>query len=217
MGINMSKQTKYVPEKRLIQLEITEEIKHGICVSNLALWISKELHLSDELCHQMAIAGVLHDIGKIKLSNYIYGEKESLHIEELKYIRMHPALGSEIIREQEYPEIVAKSVLHHHENYDGSGYPDNLSGEDIPLGSRILRICDVYAALTSDRPYRKSFDKDIALELMIEEIKSFDIKIFIAFQRIVHDDSNIQKLEKINELVRRKIDEYNDYPVSQRC
>lgn len=193
----MNRQTKYMPKKRLIQLDITEEIKHGICVSNLALWTSKELHLSEELCHQMAIAGILHDIGKIKLFNYIYGKKESLHIEELKYIRMHPTLGYEIISEKEYPEVVAQSVLHHHENYDGSGYPDNLSGDDIPLGSRILRICDVFAALTSDRPYRKSFGKDIALELMIEEIKNFDMKIFIAFQRIIHEDSIIQKLEKI--------------------
>ena len=72
---------------------------------------------------------------------------------------------------------------------DGSGYPENLSGEAIPLGARIIRVCDVYAALTSDRPYRKSFDRKTAVELMIEDIKDFDIKVFLAFQRMLHEEN----------------------------
>ena len=80
-----------------------------------------------------------------------------------------------------------ETVLHHHENMDGSGYPDNLSGEDIPYGARIIRICDVFSALIADRPYRKAFEEDVAVELMIDEIKNFDIKIFLAFQRVVHE------------------------------
>ena len=77
-------------------------------------------------------------------------------------------------------------MRHHHENYDGSGYPDNLSGEGIPLGARIIRVCDVYAALTSDRPYRKAFESQSAVQMMIEEIKDFDVKVFLAFQRMIH-------------------------------
>ena len=76
---------------------------------------------------------------------------------------------------------------------DGSGYPDNLRGEEIPYGARIIRVCDVFAALISDRPYRKSFDQDTALELMIEEVKNFDIKVFLAFQRVIHQ-KNYQDL-----------------------
>jgi uncharacterized domain HDIG len=192
----MSSDNKEIYTKKLIDFDISAEIKHGIHVSNLAYWISRELVLSEEDSYQMAIAGMLHDIGKLKLSHYIYEEEAKLNIDELRYIRKHPTLGYEMLA-SDYSQIVAESVLHHHENYDGSGYPDNLSGEEIPLGSRILRICDVFAALTSDRPYRRAFDKETALELMIEEIKNFDVKIFIAFQRVIHDEELIMKIERI--------------------
>ena len=85
-------------------------------------------------------------------------------------------------------------MLHHHENWDGSGYPDSLRGEEIPYGARILRVCDVFSALISDRPYRKAFDSATAMELMIEEIKNFDIKVFLAFQRIIHRDESYKEL-----------------------
>ena len=135
----------------------------------------------------MAIAGMLHDIGKLKLTGYINGqENDPLLIEELKYVRMHSSLGYEELKDQGYSELVLQSVLYHHENYDGSGYPDNLSGEAIPLGARIIRVCDVYAALTSDRPYRKAFESQSAVQMMIEEIKDFDVKVFLAFQRMIH-------------------------------
>ena len=102
------------------------------------------------------------------------------------------AAGYEILKREGYPEEIQKMVLHHHENMDGSGYPDNLSGEKIPLGARIIRVCDVYAALLSDRPYRKGFDQDTAIQLMIEEIKNFDMKIFLTFQRVIHEENNME-------------------------
>ena len=91
------------------------------------------------------------------------------------------------MKKRGYSDRIVETVLYHHENMDGSGYPENLSGEDIPLGARIIRVCDVYAALTSDRPYRKSFDRKTAVELMIEDIKDFDLKVFLAFQRMLHN------------------------------
>ena len=131
----------------------------------------------------------LHDIGKLKLTGYINGqERDPLLIEELKYVRMHSSLGYEELKEQGYSDIVLQSILYHHENYDGSGYPSNLSGDSIPLGARILRVCDVYAALSSDRPYRKAFDVSTVIELMIDEIKNFDMEVFLAFQRVVHNN-----------------------------
>ena len=132
---------------------------------------------------------MLHDIGKLKLTGYINGqERDPLLIEELKYVRMHSTLGYEELKDQDYSETVLQSILYHHENYDGSGYPSNLSGDSIPLGARILRVCDVYAALISDRPYRKAFDVSSVIELMIDEIKNFDMEVFLAFQRVVHNN-----------------------------
>ena len=174
---------------RLLDFDLSEELNHGIAVSNLAYAVAKELGQEEEFCYQLAIAGMLHDIGKLKLTGYINGkERDPLLIEELKYVRMHSTLGYEELRDQDYSEIVLQSILYHHENYDGTGYPSNLSGDSIPLGARILRVCDVYAALISDRPYRKAFDISTVIELMIDEIKNFDMEVFLAFQRVVHNN-----------------------------
>ena len=174
---------------RILEFDLSAELNHGVVVSNLAYAVAVEMGLDEEFCYQMAIAGILHDIGKLKLTGYINGqERDPLLIEELKYVRMHSSLGYEELKEQGYSDIVLQSILYHHENYDGSGYPSNLSGDSIPLGARILRVCDVYAALSSDRPYRKAFDVSTVIELMIDEIKNFDMEVFLAFQRVVHNN-----------------------------
>ena len=124
---------------------------------------------------------------------YLGGGEDTLKIEEMKYVRMHPRLGYELLMRHDYSDFVVESILYHHENYDGSGYPENLAGDQIPLGARILRVCDVYAALTSDRPYRKAFDPETAVELMIDEVKNFDMKVFLAFQRTIHEEELQEK------------------------
>ena len=129
---------------------------------------------------------MLHDIGKEAVSENLADMDAPLIVEEIHYVRLHAQASYEILKEEGYKESILLAVRHHHENYDGSGYPDNLSGEAIPLGARIIRVCDVYAALTSDRPYRQAFDKQSAVQLMIEEIKNFDVKVFLAFQRMIH-------------------------------
>ena len=174
---------------RILDFDLSAELNHGVVVSNLAYAVAVEMGLDEEFCYQMAIAGMLHDIGKLKLTGYINGqERDPLLIEELKYVRMHSSLGYEELKDQGYSDSVLQSILYHHENYDGSGYPSNLSENSIPLGARILRVCDVYAALSSDRPYRKAFDVSTVIELMIDEIKNFDMEVFLAFQRVVHDN-----------------------------
>ena len=174
---------------RILDFDLSAELNHGVVVSNLAYAVAVEMGLDEEFCYQMAIAGMLHDIGKLKLTGYINGqERDPLLVEELKYVRMHSSLGYEELKDQGYSDIVLQSILYHHENYDGSGYPSNLSENSIPLGARILRVCDVYAALSSDRPYRKAFDVSTVIELMIDEIKNFDMEVFLAFQRVVHNN-----------------------------
>lgn len=174
-------------QERILEFDLASELHHGMMVSNLACAVAEELRLPHEQCYQLAIAGMLHDIGKLKLTSYINGkEQDPLVIEELKYVRMHSTLGYEELKGQGYSQFVLESILYHHENYDGSGYPSNKSGEEIPIGARILRVCDVYAALMSDRPYRKAFDMETVMELMIDEVKNFDMHIFLAFQRVIH-------------------------------
>lgn len=174
-------------QERILDFDLSAELHHGVTVSNLAYDVAKELGLEESKCYELAIAGMLHDIGKLKLTGYINGQESNpLVIEELKYVRMHSTLGYEELKGQGYSDFVLESILYHHENYDGSGYPSNKAGEEIPIGARILRVCDVFAALSSDRPYRKAFDMKTVMELMIEEVKNFDMEVFLAFQRIVH-------------------------------
>ena len=170
----------------MLRYTLTEQVVHGMEVSNLAYDVGRELGLSEEMCHELAVAGIVHDIGKIPLSGYVEGD-DTLVVEEMRFVRMHAQLSYELLKDRGYSDFILQAILYHHENMDGSGYPDNLSGEEIPYGARILRICDVYSALTSDRPYRRAFDRDTAVELMIDEIKNFDMEIFIAFLRVVHD------------------------------
>ena len=176
------------PLMHLITFDLEKEIKHGIQVSNLAYRTGKMLGLEETMCHELAVAGILHDIGKLKLRNYITAEEKPLIVEEIKYVRKHPKLGYESLKERGYSDFILESIYYHHENYDCSGYPKYLSGEEIPLCARILSICDVYAALTSKRSYRDAFSPEVAMEMLIDEVKNFDMKIFLAFQRTMHEE-----------------------------
>lgn len=175
---------------RIVDYNLTEELEHGLYVSCLAREVAKEMHLDASVIHELQLAGLLHDIGKLRLTNYLYGNEtigSPLVIEELKYVRMHPMLSYEILKERGYSSFILETVRYHHEDYDGTGFPSNLSGEEIPLGARIIRVCDVFAALTTDRPYRTRFEVNEAISLMIDEIKHFDMRVFLAFDRVVHE------------------------------
>ena len=182
--------------RHIVELNLTKEVSHGICVSNLAYQIGKKLDLSEEVCYELAIAGFLHDVGKLEIAKYIYARGDTLDVEEMKYVRTHSTIGYTMLNKQGYSNFVLESILYHHENFDGSGYPSNLVGEEIPIGARILRVCDVFVALTSDRPYRRSFDVDTAVELMIEESKNFDMKIFLVFLEMIHEQETLEILRR---------------------
>lgn len=176
-------------------------ITHAMCVSDLAGKLARELGLPEEDVKEIALAGMVHDIGKLKISRYIYGRQEdTMKIEESRYIRRHAQLGEQILRKQGMSDNICNMVLYHHENFDGSGYPFNLRGEEIPLGARILRVCDVFSALISDRPYRKAFDINTATLLLIDEVKNFDMRVFLAFQSVIHNESTLAELEEIEML-----------------
>lgn len=209
----MNASHEYKKEYPILRPSVVKEIVHGCVVSNLAVRIGRKLGFSEEECAELAIAGFLHDIGKLELAKYVYGhEEETLIIEEMKYVRRHPKLGAEILEKKGYSQKIVDMVRFHHENCDGSGYPANLSREEIPMGSKIIRVCDVFAALTANRPYRKAFDVETSIELMIDESKNFDIQVFLAFMNIVNEGNldsvlNTEDLEEtLTELTREVIE-----------
>ena len=106
----------------------------------------------------------------------------------MRYVRLHPTLGYAILKEHGYNEDVLSAVLYHHENADGSGYPNNLKNEDIPWNARVLRVCDAFGALIANRAYRSAFDIETAQTIMIEEVKNFDMQVFLAFQKVTQSE-----------------------------
>ncbi|MCD7825087.1 MAG: HD domain-containing protein [Clostridiaceae bacterium] len=178
---------------------VSAEMVHGIEVSNMAVLIAKELGEEKAFCEQIEVAGVLHDIGKLKLIKYLYAE-DGLLVEQMKYVRQHTAQSYEIILDAGYGMELARVVYDHHENYDGSGYPDGLRGENIPWMARILRVCDVFIALITDRSYREAFDPKSALEIMIHEVQDYDMRVFLAFQRVVHHHAFCSALDGFQQI-----------------
>jgi putative nucleotidyltransferase with HDIG domain len=189
----------------VMEEDLYDNIDHAELVAILVRLLCTRMELPLDFQHQVVMAAYLHDIGKLRLSKNLYGrDKNALQIEETKYMRMHAKLGADMLEECEFTPEICNAVHHHHENYDGSGYPSNLSEEKIPLEARILRVCDVFAALISDRPYRRGFDVDTAMELMIEDIKSYDMKIFLEFMKVFHSEEMEQVTRFADEMNARK-------------
>lgn len=131
------------------------------------------------------LAGIFHDIGKFRMSSSILLKNGPLTLEEWKKIKEHPLLGAEILEHGEFPREVIDAVRHHHENYNGTGYPYGLKGEEIPLLARIIRVGDAYDAMTSQRPYRSPFSPERAVfELISGMTREFDPDVVKAFLQV---------------------------------
>jgi len=143
--------------------------EHAEEMVGLVLKIGKEIGLSKEMLSNLERGATLHDIGKIGISDSILRKEGKLTPEEYETIKMHPKIGAEIIRAVHFLEDVVPVVLHHHERWDGKGYPSGLKAKEIPLLARIVCIADTYQALISDRPYRKAYSKKEALEILKKE------------------------------------------------
>ena len=138
-------------------LEANDEYtsRHARWITDLSLRVGRELGLDDGALKHLELAALLHDIGKIGIPSDVLSKAGRLTIEERRLIETHPALGERIIAPIERLQTVRPIVRHCHERWDGRGYPDGLAGEEIPLESRIILVCDAYHAMTTDRPYRK--------------------------------------------------------------
>ena len=126
-------------------------------------------------------AGLLHDVGKIGITEQVLNKPTKLTEAEFIMIKYHTNLGYDLIEPLLFDELIGNAILYHHENFDGSGYPKGLKGDEIPLIARIFRIVDCYDALTSSRPYRPAFKPKVALQIMKEDSRCFDPKLFTFF------------------------------------
>ena len=153
------------PVQATLLSDFEDNINHGVCVSNLTYLLAKEMGYDESICYELALAGLVHDIGKLKLSRYLYGRNEDddhKNDDGTEYMRMHSKLSYDILKKYDFSDLVLDSVLYHHENYDGTGYPRGLKGTEIPLMGRILTIADCFDAMTARRPYKQERSIDYA-------------------------------------------------------
>lgn len=159
---------------------------HSLQVKQIALAIGREMGLSREVLDQIAISAMLHDIGKIGIPEQILNKPGRLTDKEYKIIQQHPLIGYDTLMKIESFQEIAVYIRHHHEAWDGSGYPDHQKGEEIPHISRILAVADVYEALTSNRVYRKAMTSQEALAIMVKgDHKQFDPVVLKAFLALI--------------------------------
>jgi putative two-component system response regulator len=172
-----------------LSIEAKDPYTKGHCerLSQYSVTMAERLGLSHE--HRLALrrAGIVHDLGKIGVSEQILVKQGPLTDEEWVIMREHPAIGEKICAPLRALRYVLPIIRHHHEKLDGSGYPDGLSGGAIPLTARILTVADVYDALTTERPYRAAMKPEEAFKVMREEVRRgwWDGELVNEFERMI--------------------------------
>jgi len=150
--------------------------------------VGKEVKLSELEVQALSVASLLHDIGKLAVPEYIISKPGKLSVEEFEKVKIHPAVGAEILERVGFPYPVAPIVRAHHEKWDGSGYPRGLKAEAIPLHARLFSVVDVWDALRSDRPYRAGWDEKKVRSYLSERAgKDLDPNLVEIFLKTVQD------------------------------
>lgn len=183
---------------------------HSVRVAKYAYALSSIMKLDFELSNQIYIASLLHDVGKIGIPDAVLLKPGKLEQTEYELIQQHSPLSGKILEKMENFKYLAPMVTHHHEDYNGKGYPDKLKGEEIPLGARIISIVDVFDALTTRRVYRGAMTVEKALNMMDDMQKSlkFDPDIYKTFMIMIkeHDIVDLKEIEELNNLKLSELD-----------
>jgi diguanylate cyclase (GGDEF)-like protein/putative nucleotidyltransferase with HDIG domain len=186
-------------------LELHTDYKHHTAnhiqrTQRLTLGLARALGVDQETHEALRFASVLHDVGKISIPSYILHKPTRLTEREFQKMSTHPSVGAQILSSISFTSPVIPIVRHHHENWDGSGYPDGLKGLDIPLGARILAVADCYEALTARRVYRRPLDRETALSIMKRESQKFDPRVFAKFLEIIDELEEEMNKAEVREL-----------------
>ena len=161
---------------------------HSERVGAFSRRLAERLGLRADDVERIGQAGLLHDIGKIGVPESVLRKPGALDEDEWAVMRRHPVVGAQIVAPFEMLAGIDTLIRHHHERFDGSGYPDGLCGEAVPLGCRIIAVADVYDALTSDRPYRRAWSHDRAMLALSEQAgRALDSRVVAAFADVVDD------------------------------
>src|SRR5438094_4717035 len=164
--------------------EVTHE--HVLRVQIYAAGVARLLGCNDAEVEALKAGALLHDIGKIAVPDYILNKPGKLTAPEFEQMKMHTIVGAQILGRVDFPYPVVPIVRHHHERWDGGGYPDGLKGEEIPLAARIVFCCDAYSAMTTNRPYRRAMSSETALEELARNAGSqFEPHVVTALTNVI--------------------------------
>ncbi len=162
---------------------------HSMRVAYYVLLLGKELKMSENEIYDLEFSAIFHDIGKVGIPDSVLLKPSKLTNEEFDMMKTHPVKSAEILDGFDYFQKIAKIVRHHHERYDGKGYPDKMSGDEIPYFSRMILIADTFDAMTSSRPYRKGLPYEVAFqELRDFAGTQFDPKLVEQFIPAIQND-----------------------------
>ncbi len=164
----------------------SSEYNHSLRVAELSVQIAYLMKLNESEIITIRWASFLHDIGKLAVNRSVYRKRDKLTDEEWSNVKAHPQISYDILNKVAGMDKIAYYILYHHENYDGSGYPEGLKGDKIPLASRIIHVADAYDAITSNRPYhRKKQQEDALSELRKNVNKQFDPNVVEVFSKFL--------------------------------
>ncbi len=175
-------------ETLAMAVDAKDQVTHGHIrrVQRYAVGLARKIGVRDEaLIKAIEAAALLHDMGKLAVPEHILNKPGKLTVAEFEKMKLHASVGADMLSSIEFPYPVVPIVRHHHESWDGSGYPDGLKGTYIPIGARILSVVDCFDALTSDRPYRPRLSEEDALKILTERSGSmYDPLIIEAFKQL---------------------------------
>jgi HD-GYP domain-containing protein (c-di-GMP phosphodiesterase class II) len=172
----------------LVRLKNKDEYTymHSVAVCALMVALAKELNLSEAETKQAGLAGLLHDLGKAGIPIEVLNKPGALTDEEFTLVRLHPERGhAMLIQASIIDEVTLDVCLHHHEKMNGTGYPHKLKSEEISIFAKMAAVCDVYDAVTSNRPYKEGWEPGISLQRMAQWTEHFDDRVFKAFVKSV--------------------------------
>jgi putative nucleotidyltransferase with HDIG domain len=176
---------------RIVDLRDPNAERHSEGVAELSAELARRINMDVDEREVLQHAAILHDVGKVAISDSVINKPSRLTRAEYLMVQQHTILGYQLLQPMKINAVITAAILSHHENYDGSGYPEGLKGETIPLAARLIRIADFYDALTSHRSYRNkvAYGSADALDILQENRHCFDPFLFDTFVEMIVEKS----------------------------